>query len=208
MNPEGLEDFLVRAFVFFVVLCVFVLSTVAARAQDRFEAGAQIVAVQSGEFDANDIGIGGRFSWQATDLVGAEAEMNFYPRAFPASRSTSFSGRRIEGLFGVTAGPRFARVRPFAKLRPGFVRFRGQSIACILIFPPPLTRVLARGRTVFALDLGGGVELFAGPRAFIRVDAGDRMLKYPGPSFRPGRPAQESFFSHDVRISAGAGVRF
>jgi hypothetical protein len=219
MNPEGHEDdvnhegheghegFLVRAFVFFVVLYVFVSSTTG-RAQDRFEAGAQIVAVQSGEFDANDIGIGGRFSWQATDLVGAEAEMNVYPRAFPASRSTSFSGRRIEGLFGVTAGPRFAHLRPFAKLRPGFVRFGRQSIACILIFPPPLACQLAAGRTVFALDVGGGIELFAGPRTFIRVDAGDRLMKYPGPSFRDGRVAQDDFFSHDFRMSAGVGVRF
>ena len=195
-------------FVSFVVLYVLVLSTVAARAQDGFEGGAQIVAVESGEFDANDIGIGGRFSWQATDLVGVDAEMNVYPRAFPASRSTSFSGRRLEGLFGVTAGPRFARVRPFAKLRPGFVRFRRQSIACILIFPPPLSCVLATGRTVFALDLGGGVELLGGSRTVIRVDAGDRLIKYPGPSFRRSGTAQEGFVSHDVRISAGAGVRF
>jgi hypothetical protein len=143
------------------------------------------------------------------DFVAAEAEMNVYPRTFPASRSTAFSSGRVEGLFGVTAVPRFARVRPFAKLRPGFVRFRGRTIACILIFPPPLSCQLAEGRTVFALDLGGGVEVFAGSRTFVRIDAGDRMLKYPGPSFRPrARTAQDAFFSHDLRMSAGAGVRF
>jgi hypothetical protein len=191
-----------------VILYVFVLSTVIARAQDRFEAGAQIVGAHSGEFDANDVGIGGRFSWQATALAGADAEMNVYPRSFPGNRSGSFSRSRIEGLFGVTVGPRLGSVRPFAKLRPGFVTFRGQPVACILIFPPPLSCVLAEGHTVFALDIGGGIELFAGPRMLIRVDAGDRLMKYPGPSFRDGRVAQDDFFSHDFRMSAGAGVRF
>jgi hypothetical protein len=81
-------------------------------------------------------------------------------------------------------------------------------VACILIFPPPLSCTLAAGRTVFALDAGGGVELFVGRRAFIRIDAGDRILKYPGPSFRSGRATQQSFFSHDVRLSAGAVIRF
>jgi hypothetical protein len=203
-----LRDLTFVFFVSFVVLYVFVLSSAVARAQNRFEAGAQIVAAHSGEFDANDIGIGGRLSWQTTDLVGADAEMNVYPRSFPGNRSGSFSRSRIEGLFGVTVGPRLGSVRPFAMLRPGFVTFRGQPVACILIFPPPLSCVLAEGHTVFALDIGGGIELFAGPRTFIRVDAGDRLMKYPGPSFRDGRVAQDDFFSHDFRMSAGAGVRF
>jgi hypothetical protein len=174
----------------------------------RFDAGGQIAAVHSSEFDSGDVGIGGRFAWHPVELLGAEVEMNVYPRTFPASRSTSFSSSRVEGLFGVTAGPRFARVRPFAKLRPGFLSFRRQSIACILIFPPPLSCQLAAGRTLFALDVGGGVELFPTGRTVIRIDAGDRVLKYPGPSFRNGRATQESFFSHDLRVSAGAGVRF
>jgi len=194
--------------VFFVVIDLFVFSTGTAYAQDRFEVGGQIVGAQSGEFDATDTGVGGRFAWQARNLVGAEAEMTFYPRAFPDNRSTSFSRSRVEGLFGVTVGPRLARVRPFGRLRPGFVRFRGRSIACILIFPPPLSCQLAEGRTVFALDIGGGVELFAGARTFIRVDAGDRVMRYPGPSFRSGAVAQRDFFSHDFRMAAGAGVRF
>ena len=193
-------------FVFFVVALVFMSSTAPVSAQDHFEAAAQIAVVHSSEFDANDTGVGGRFAWHPIDLLGAEAEMNVYPGGFPSA--SSFSPSRIEGLFGVTVGPRFARVRPFAKLRPGFLAFRDQSIACILIFPPPLACVLAAGRTVFALDAGGGVEVFATERTVVRVDVGDRLLKYPGPSFHNGRATQESFFSHDFRLSAGAGLRF
>lgn len=190
-----------------VILALLCLAAPAA-AQDRFEVGAQVAIARSGEFDANDTGVGGRVSWLPLDLIGADAEINFYPRTFPANRRSSFSSGRVEGLFGVTVGPRLARLRPFATLRPGFVRFRGETIACILIFPPPLTCQLAAGRTVLALDVGGGVELLAGSRTFARIDAGDRMLKYPGPSFRRGRTAQDDFFSHDFRFSAGAGVTF
>ncbi|HEY3159357.1 MAG TPA: hypothetical protein VGJ78_10390 [Vicinamibacterales bacterium] len=192
-------------FVFFVVF--FFVSSTAAFAQ-RFDAGGQIAAAHSSEFDSGDVGFGGRFAWHPIDLIGVEAEMDVYPRTFPSSRSTAFSSGRVEGLFGITAGPRLARVRPFAKLRPGFLTFRRQSIACILIFPPPLSCQLAAGRTLFALDIGGGLELFPAARAVVRIDAGDRVLKYPGPSFRDGRTTQGSFYSHDFRFAAGAGVRF
>ena len=191
---------------FFVVLDVFVLSITASRAQERFEVGGHVAVARSGEFDATDVGVGGRFAWKPVEAIGAEAEVTFYPSDFPDR--ASFSRSRIEGLFGVTLGPRLAGFRPFAKLRPGFVEFRGQPVVCILIYPPPLSCQLAGGRTVFALDAGGGLEFFAGATTFIRIDAGDRLLKYPGPSFRRGRAAQDSFFSHDVRMSAGAGVRF
>jgi hypothetical protein len=203
MNLRGLH--FVR-FASFVVFGIFVSSTAPVSAQDRFEAVAQIAVAHSSEFDHGDTGVGGRFAWHPTALIGAEAEMNVYPRGFPSA--SSFSSSRIEGLFGVTVGPRFARVRPFAKLRPGFLAFRGQPVVCILIFPPPLACVLATGRTVFALDAGGGVDVFATGRTVVRVDVGDRLLKYPGPSFHNGRATQESFFSHDFRLSAGAGLRF
>lgn len=195
----------VASFVCVVVVYVSVLST-SAHAQQRFEVGGHVAVVRSGEFDATDTGVGGRVAWTPGDLLGAEAEMTFYSARFP-DRSP-FSQRRVEGLFGVTAGPRLGNVRPFAKLRAGFTRFRGDTIACILIYPPPLSCQLAAGRTVLALDIGGGIELFTGANTFVRVDAGDRLLNYPGPSFRRGRTSQGSFFSHDFRWSVGAGVRF
>jgi len=86
--------------------------------------------------------------------------MNVYPRTFPSSRSVAFSSSRVEGLFRRYGWP---AVRPRASLREaaaGFLTFRRQAIACILIFPPPLSCQLAAGRTVFALDAGGGIELF------------------------------------------------
>ena len=189
-----------------LLVCATLVGPAAANAQQHFDVAAHVAVVRSSEFDDTDTGVGGRLAWHPVALVGAEAEMTFYPASFPDANG--FSRRRIEGLFGVTVGPRLPRVRPFARLRPGFLSFRGQPVVCILIFPPPLSCELAAGQTLFALDLGGGVELFPASRGVVRVDLGDRILKYPGPSFRNGRATQDSFYSHDLRVSAGAGVRF
>ena len=192
-----------------ILFIVAVLTFVAApaAAQQHAEVAAQFVAARSSEFDATDKGLGVRFSWMPSEMIGADAEVNFFPSDLGGR--TPFSVSRTEGLFGVTAGPRVGSLRPFAKLRPGCLTFRGQPVVCILIFPPPLSCELAGGRTLFALDVGGGVELLSGSRTAIRIEAGDRMLKYPGPSFRTGGAvSQEDFYSHDFRFSAGAGVRF
>jgi hypothetical protein len=173
------------------------------------EASIQVATSVSTEFDGTDIGVGGRLSWHPATVLGVEGELTVYPGGFADQRA--FSGGRVEGLFGATLGPRVGRVRPFVKVRPGFVTFREPSepIACILIFPPPLNCTLAAGRTVFALDLGGGLDWFAARRTFVRVDAGDRALRYPSPVIdNSGAVRNDSFFSHDFRFAIGGGLRF
>jgi hypothetical protein len=176
--------------------------------QPRFDAGAQIAAASSQQFEGSDFGVGGRFAWHPLSLLGVEAELDLYPGEFPEGRA--FSRRRVEGLFGVTAGPRFDRVRLFGKLRTGFLRLDEAPgpLACILIFPPPLSCTLAAGRTLAVIDVGGGVEASVTARTFVRLDAGDRLTKYPGPSFDAAGVRRDSFFGHDFRFAAGAGVRF
>jgi len=78
-----------------------------------------------------------------------------------------------------------------------------------LIYPPPLSCELAAGRTLPVFDVGGGVEVSATRRTFVRVDAGDRLVKYPGPVIDNNRTRQdEPFFGHDFRFAVGAGLRF
>jgi hypothetical protein len=163
----------------------------------------------SSEFDGTDVGVGGRFSWTPTTLIGAEAEVAFYPGDFPDD--PAFSSSRVESLFGVTVGPRLGWVRPFARIRPGLVSFSEAPapFPCILIFPPPLRCAMADGETVFALDVGGGVEFFPAGRTFVRIDAGDRAVRYPAPALdSDGTVRDEAFFSHDFRFAIGGGVRF
>lgn len=178
--------------------------------EPRLEVGVQVASTQSGQFDAGDAGFGGRIAWRPAPPIGVEAELNLYPRGFPDRRP--FSRTRVEGLFGVTAGVTVGRIRPFARLRPGFVDVHEAPapFPCILIFPPPLACALSSGRTLFALDAGGGVEIAVTPRTFVRVDLGDRLVRYPGPVFEsdPRRIREDAFFGHDFRLATGAGLRF
>lgn len=188
---------------------ILAIAAPAAAQTDRsgFEVGVQVPSANSGEFDTTDVGVGARIAWR-TGWFGVEAEFDGYPGDFPGG--AAFSSGRMEGLFGATVGPRIGRVRPFARLRPGFMTFQQapDPFGCIAIFPPPLSCTLAAGRTVFAFDAGGGIEISATPRTFLRVDAGDLLVKYPGPTTDQDFDRRESFFSHDFRFAAGVGFRF
>ncbi len=175
----------------------------------RFDLGMHVASTTSGPFDDTDVGVGGRVAWHALPLVGIEAEFTFYPADFPGGRA--FSRRRLEGLFGVTVGPTFGPLRPFARFRPGFLDIAEAPgpFPCILIYPPPLNCALAAGGTLAAFDLGGGVEVAATRGLFVRVDAGDRMVRYRGPVFAPGgQRRDDAFYGHDFRLTVGAGLRF
>lgn len=180
---------------------------------EPFQVAATLAIVRSGEFESSDRGFGGRISWHPLAVIGLESEITLYPQDFPDG--VAFSASRVEGLFGATVGPRLRRVRPFARLRAGFLRFSAapQPFACIAIFPPPLRCLMASGGTRSIIDLGGGFELSTGARTLVRLDAGDRVVKYPGPSFVRGRSARDNgsfsgFFSHDLRFGVSGGLRF
>jgi hypothetical protein len=180
-----------------------------AQTSDSLEIGAQIPVEHIGELDATDAGIGVRVAWSGITGIGLEGELSLYPRDIPGE--TRISGSRTEGLFGMTAGPRLGQWRPFARLRSGFVHV-GEApapVICPAIFPPIVTCRLASGATLFALDFGGGAEVSTSGRTFVRVDVGDRMVRYPGPAIdRDADVHEDDFFGHDVRLAFGAGWRF
>lgn len=192
----------------FFALALFAAPALA-RAQS-FEASLHFASSQWSEFDGADSGFGGRLTWKPSTLLGVEADLTWYPSDFPGER-IAFSGSRVEGLFGVTAGPRLDRVRPFGKAAFGFLRSSEapEPFACIAIFPPPLSCLMAAGDTMPAIDLGGGVEISATDRAFVRADVSARMLRYPGPTFISVHDIRdERFWGTAVRLTVGAGWRF
>jgi hypothetical protein len=194
----------------FVCIVAYAHAANAQSATRPFEASVQVVAARSGEFEDTEFGIGGLIAWNALRWMGLESEFNLFPADFPAD-GPAFTGSRIEGLFGVTAGPRLGGIRPFARARAGFLRFSPapEPFACITIFPPPVSCLMAAGDTRPVLDLGGGLALFTSDRTFLRIDVGDRLVRYPGPTFTTDFQLRDSgFFSHDIRFAFGGGWRF
>lgn len=193
-----------------VIAVVVMPCRAAAQSGERpLRLGVVVARVASAELDTTEVGVGGQFAWHPTPLVGADLEVVVHAADF--GPAPALSTGRVETLFGVTVGPRIGRWRPFAKLRPGILRFwkAPEPILCIAVFPPPVRCTLANGRTVVAVDVGGGVELLLTGRTFLRLDAGDRVLSFPGPILDSSGSARESgFFAHDVRFAVGGGMRF
>src|SRR5262249_38653648 len=76
----------VRTLVASVALSLVLAIAAPAAAQQvagqRLDIGIQFVTSHSGEFDANDAGVGARFSLRVTPLVGVEAELTAFPNDF------------------------------------------------------------------------------------------------------------------------------
>jgi hypothetical protein len=182
----------------------------AAQIADRpARVGVVVATVTSAEFDSTEAGIGVQVAWLPTPLVGAEAEVVIHPADL--GDDPAFSSGRVETLFGFSIGPRINRWRPFAKVRTGILRFweSPEPLACVAVFPSPVECTLANGRTVAAFEFGGGVERALTDRRFVRVDAGDRMLTFPGPvRDSAGAAHDDGYFAHDLRIAFSLGMRF
>ncbi|MEO6408378.1 MAG: hypothetical protein ABIO45_06440, partial [Burkholderiaceae bacterium] len=102
-----------------VVLALFVApATVAAQS---LEVGVHLASSQWSEFDGTDIGGGGRLTWKPMPILGVDAEVTWYPGDFPPD-GIPFTANRVEGMFGVTVGPRLTGFRPFAKAAGGFMK--------------------------------------------------------------------------------------
>jgi hypothetical protein len=191
-----------------LVLALLVSSSTAQ--SQSLDLGVHFGGAQWSEFDSFDFGAGGRLSWKPTPVIGLEGELNWYPFDYPGD-TAAFSGSRLEGVAAVTAGPRIDRVRPFVRFGAGFLRASPapEPFACIAIFPPPLNCLLAAGDTMPSIEIGGGVEVSTSARTFLRFDAVDRILRYPGPTFGPADEiSEEGFFGHAFKFSFGGGIRF
>ena len=193
-----------------IAALLFLFASEVRSQENRLEVAAILATTFQHELDSTDLGFGGRIGFQATPIFAIEAEMSFYPSNIPEQGPVTES--RFEGLFGVKIGPRFDRFSVFGKARPGFVRFSSapEPIACIAIFPPPLNCVLAEGRNVLALDLGGGVELYPTERTLVRIDVSSLLLRYPGPALTGDGEAvaEDAFWGGNLKLTFSLGLRF
>lgn len=187
-------------------LAVGLLSAQSSFAQS-FQADVHFTTSKWSEFDDTDLGIGGRLTLTPKSPIGIDADLTWYP----GEQLGRFSRHRLEGLFGLTVGPKIDRVRPFVKAAAGFLKVAGtgEPVVCVAIFPPPLACKLAAGATMPAYEIGGGVDLSATSRTFVRADVGYRFLKYPAPTFDSDfQVRDQGWWGGALRFMLGAGFRF
>lgn len=175
--------------------------------EGRADVSLQVVAAGLTQLEETDVGLGARFSWRLTRWLAADAGLSLFPADLG---EPALSASRLEGLVGVRIGPRLGRAGAYAVLKGGAVRFSAAPapFPCIMIYPPPLRCALAGGKTLPALGLGLGLEVFPRERLVLRLEAGDEMLRYPGPVLGEDREAFEGdFWSHGLRVSLSVGFR-
>jgi len=160
----------------------------------KVEIGAQYTLLRFRDFSITDNGVGGRVTFNLTDNVGIEGELN----VFPQKRTNSLTifpifidSTRTQGLFGVKTGLRSEKAGIFGKFRPGFVRFGENGV------------VPGQSFTQFALDIGGVFELYPSRSVALRFDVGDSVIRF-GSNFTGG----DAFYSNNLQISTGVAFRF
>jgi hypothetical protein len=207
--------------VLFVAILLILIPTSNALAQSetpKVEIGAQytllrlksrsplnnpIFQIVDPDYVATDHGFGGRLTFNLTDHIGLESELNYFPEERANfSEPLYINSRRLQGLFGVKAGVRGDKMGLFGKVRPGFMHFgKGTADPRIQTFAPV---PLSASSTEFALDVGGVLEFYPSRHTSLRFDVGDTIIRY-GRGDVSGRP---SFNTHNLQLSVGVGFRF
>jgi hypothetical protein len=184
-----------------------------ASAQGRFELSGQGVVLRLAEFDMTDVGAGVQVGGALTPAIALDGALAWFPNGDSLSSGLLPAQQRFLGVAGVRAGLHRGRLGVFGKARPGFLRFAQQESAvciAIAIFPVPLGCLLATGYTAFVVDVGGGVDFDLGSsgRSYVRVEAGDLMIRYDLEAFRPRGGITDGFTGHNFNVAAGIGWRF
>jgi hypothetical protein len=148
----------------------------------KFEIGGQFVVQRLSDIvDDTNAGGGGRLTYNFTENIAVEGEMNFFPQSLTALGATS----SYQGLFGMKAGMRSEKAGVFGKIRPGFTRFD-------LVAP-------AASITQFTFDIGGVLELYPSRSTVVRFDLGDAIVDY-------GFVGAGN--THNLQFGIGFGFRF
>ena len=161
----------------------------------KVEIGAHYTLLRFRDFDVTDNGVGGRVTFNLSDNIGVEGELNFFPQKRSSDLTVSplfIDSTRTQGLFGVKTGLRSEKLGIFGKLRPGFVRFGENAV------------LPGQSFTQFALDFGGVLELYPSRSVALRFDVGDTVIRF-GSNFTADG---STFYSNNLQISSGVAFRF
>jgi hypothetical protein len=149
----------------------------------KFELGGHYSLLTSGYRDS---GLGGRFGVNLHPYLTAEAEFSDY------FQDRYYEGTKRMGLFGVSIGPRTETISLFTKISPGFIHFSNEyNPSC-----SGISFICTTPQTHFALDMGGGFELYPNHHTYIRFDIGNLWIH------------RSSASSNELLMTVGAGFRF
>jgi hypothetical protein len=153
----------------------------------RFETAGQFGLMYTGY---RDVGVGGRFSFNASEMLALEATVDHFPQDRFAE------GKKTLALFGVKIGPRTDSAGIFTAIRSGFVKFNNEFVGGNGCDTLNLTTDCFASRNHFALDIGGGFEVFPNQRTVFRFDIGNLLIRFPGQN------------SNNLIMTVGFGLRF
>jgi len=187
--------------------------------EPKLEVGTQVTSFTlSGllygyNYNASELGFGGRITYNFNRSVAVEAESNFFPHR--SIFGGLGEGRALQAQFGLKAGKRFKKFGVFGKVRPGFLSigevFSNEPGSSAVFQGNTFTNVRIGRQTHFTTDVGGVLELYPSPRSIVRFDAGDTIVRY-GPHFDYTPPTYElvrlpAYIKHNFQFSAGVGFR-
>jgi hypothetical protein len=181
-----------------LMLVLFCQVTLAQSETRKTEIGVQATTLLSGRRSDPRVGVGGRLTYNLTNNVAVEGELNYFPDKPSFSELFARGDDRLLGLFGMKTGFRQRHFGLFFKARPGFMLTDKYSFQC----SASTTIQCLRGKTQFAMDLGGVVEVYPSQRFLFRVDAGSTLIKLDlyDSGYGP--------LKGNLQISVGAGYRF
>jgi hypothetical protein len=220
-EEQGLKT---KVLVFVVTSSLFFGLEARAQAGPRkFELGGQLVGLSAHSTifpkssaagltnDIDDLVLGGglRAGYRIAEHIVVEAEVNVFQR--PPTDDPATLGKWSQGFFGLKVGKQLGDIGVFGKVRPGFARFDGITSAVTL--PDGSAEIrLIKDNTFFAVDIGGGIELYPSRRTIVRLDCGDAIIRYTGrlgEGFDPiSNRAPRTYYGHNFQFSVGFAVRF
>ena len=195
-----------------LAVITFASIAVAQDKKDKIEIGAVATSLSlfhpDFPFDDTQGGFGGRFTYNFTPWIAADAEVNFFPQK---QFILTANGSATQVQAGVKIGKRFDKAGIFAKVRPGFLSVN--SFGNFVAGPNNVAVFNIDREQFFSLDYGGVLELYPSKRMVVRFDAGDTMVRHPAqfgpisifdPSIELKRAAK---FKHNFQFSFGVGFR-
>jgi len=140
--------------------------------------GTSVLFVDAVSGTQERAGFGTRLTYNFSPVLALDVQSDFFPgNSLPGPQR---GGRALLGLAGPRAGWHWKKIGLFVEARPGIVNFSNVIKITTGILPnsvPFFAESTGGHRTHLALNLGGVLELNAGRRTLIRIDAGEMLVR-------------------------------